>query len=140
MVFFMVWQLLHYKNKIDVIIPYALPIVLVALCVGYYFYNPLQGGFSLPCPWKLITNTQCPACGMQRALHALVHGHWLQAWRYNYFFVLSVPYALLAVLCTWYNVGHVFDGIRSVLFRRYTLWVYVILFCIWWVVRNLLGI
>ncbi len=120
--------------------PYALPVILVLLGVSYYFINPTIKGHPVQCPWHLLTGTQCPACGSQRALHALVHGHWLEALRYNYFFVLSVPYAVIAVLVSWYNYGHRLDGLKRIAFHPITLKAYVILFFAWCIGRNLIHV
>lgn len=124
-------------QRIDRIMPYVLPLIVALAALWYYRVNPVSTPFSLICPWKLLTGTQCPACGFQRALFALLHGRLLEALHYNYFFIFSVPYACLAVLVTWYNVHHVFDRLRHFLFHRYTLSVYVVLYMGWWVVRNL---
>ena len=125
-------------NKVDRIMPYALPVIVVLLGVIYYFVNPLAHGHPIQCPWRLLTGTQCPACGSQRALNALAHGHLGQALRYNYFFILSIPYALVAVLVTWYNIGNRLDGLKRIAFHPVTLKAYVILFFVWWIARNLL--
>ena len=77
---------------------------------------------------------------MQRALFALIHGQPWQALQYNYFFVVSIPMALCAVLAQWYNFGGRMEPLRRVVFHRYTLYIYVALFCLWWVLRNILGI
>lgn len=127
-------------SKIDKIMRYAFPCIITLLGVTYYFINPSLKEHPIQCPWHLLTGTLCPACGSQRALHALVHGHWLEALRYNYFFVLSVPYALIAVLVSWYNVGHRFDAIKRIAFHPITLKAYVLLFFAWWIGRNLLHI
>lgn len=120
--------------------PYAFPIILVALGVFYYFVNPAVQQFPVKCSWRLLTGTSCPACGTQRAINALAHGHVLQALGYNYFFVLSIPYALIAVLVSWYNRGHRLDGLKRLAFHPVTLKAYVILFFAWWIIRNLLHI
>ncbi len=127
-------------DRIDRMMPYVFPLIVGMLIVVYYYVDPVQVRFALPCPWKLLTHTQCPSCGMQRALHAVVHGEILEALRYNYFFVLSIPYAVLAILVSWYNVGHRLDGLKEVVFHRYTLWGYVVAYCLWWVGRNVMGV
>lgn len=127
-------------NKVDKIMPYAFPVILVLLGIIYYFVNPSSTGHTLQCPWRLLTGTLCPACGSQRALHALVHGHIAEALSYNYFFILSIPYALVAVLVSWYNYGHRLDGLKRIAFHPMTLKAYVIIFVIWWIGRNLLSI
>ena len=127
-------------SRIDRIMRYAFPVIVILLGVTYYFVNPSSHTHYIKCPWYICTGTSCPACGSQRALHALTHGHLLEALRYNYFFVISIPYALVAVLVSWYNVNHRLDRLKELAFHRYTLYGYVVLFCAWWVVRNILHI
>ncbi|MBQ9555068.1 MAG: DUF2752 domain-containing protein [Muribaculaceae bacterium] len=118
----------------------AFPMILISLGIFYYFVNPAVQQFPIQCPWHLLTGTQCPACGTQRALSALAHGHVSQALSYNYFFILSIPYALIAVLVSWYNYGHRLDGLKRIAFHPTVLKTYVVLFFAWWIVRNLLHI
>ena len=125
-------------NKVDKIMPYAFPVILILLGIFYYFVNPTANGHPLQCPWHLLTGTRCPACGTQRALHALVHGHVAQSLSYNYFFILSIPYALIVVLVSWYNFNHRLDGLKRIAFHPITLRAYVVLFFVWWIGRNLL--
>ena len=127
-------------NKIDKIMPYALPVILILLGITYYFVNPSLQGHPIQCPWRVLTGTLCPACGSQRALYALLHGHLGQALSYNYFFILSIPYALVVVLVSWYNFGHCLDGLKRIAFHPVTLKAYVIIFLAWWIARNILGL
>ena len=127
-------------DRIGKIMPFAFPVIVVLLCVTYYFVNPSVQSHVIKCPWFFCTGTLCPACGSQRALHALVHGHILEALSYNYFFVISIPYALVAVLVSWYNFNHCFDRLKALAFHRYTLYAYVVLFFAWWILRNILHI
>lgn len=117
--------------------PYIFPMVVVGLFISYYYCDPLQRDFPIKCPWNLLTGTQCPACGFQRALHTLMHGDIWGALSYNYFFVFSIPYALLAVLATWYNYHHIFDRLRTLLCHRYMLRAYIAIYFGWWIIRNL---
>ena len=125
-------------SRLDRIMALAFPVIVVLVCVAYYFVEPSSREHLLQCPWRLLTGTLCPACGSQRALHALMHGHVSQALSYNYFFILSIPYALLAVLVSWYNYGHRFDSLKRIVFHPHVLKAYVILFLGWWIVRNLI--
>lgn len=118
--------------------PWLFPLVIVGILVFYYLYDPFQGSIPIRCPWNLLTGTQCPACGFQRALYTLLHGDFRAALSYNYFFVLSIPYALLAVAATWYNPRHALDRLKAFVYHRYTLCAYIILYLGWWVTRNLL--
>lgn len=127
-------------GKVDKMMPYVFPLILVGALILYYLVNPSQTNFPIQCPWRLLTGTQCPACGFQRALYALMHGNPFEALQYNYFFVFSVPYALLAIIATWYNYQHIFDGLRVWVYHRITLKAYVTLYFGWWLVRNIYNI
>ena len=127
-------------NRIDKIMSLAFPVIMILIGLFYYYVDPSTLHFPIQCPWRLCTGTLCPACGFQRALNALVHGNIAQALSYNYFFILSVPYALAVVLVSWYNFGHRLDGLKRIVFHPVALKSYVILFIAWWVIRNLLHI
>ena len=70
------------------------------LCLGasllilYYFYNPVTTLWAPKCLLKVATGLQCPGCGIQRALHALLQGRFSEAIHYNYFLLFSGPYIL----------------------------------------------
>lgn len=59
---------------------------LAALC----FVNPSAA--PLPqCPVRLCLDLYCPGCGSLRAIHSLLNGEIVQAWRYNALLVCLVP-------------------------------------------------
>ena len=128
------------QNGIDKIMPYVLPVFIVIMGVFYYLVNPVMQHYPLKCIWKVLTGTQCPACGFQRAVYALVHGNYWEALSYNYFFVISIPLAFTAVLAEWYNYHHKLDFLHDFLHNQYTLKSYVVLYFAWWVIRNFLNI
>ncbi len=116
---------------------FLFPVFLLAIGLAYYFIDPESKAHLIQCPWRLLTGTKCPSCGVQRALHALMHGGVKEALNYNYFFILSIPYALSAVAVSWYNFGHKLDKLKRLVFHKYTLYAYVTLFFVWWIVRNI---
>ena len=70
--------------------------VLTILLFGgvvLYLLNPSSYWFMPKCPFKLITGLNCPGCGIQRAIHAMLHGKFTEAITYNYYLVYSGPYA-----------------------------------------------
>ena len=128
---------MSWDNKI---MPYVLPFFLLIIFILYYLVDPSQTNFPLQCPWRLLTGTQCPACGLQRALHSLFHGDLSEALSFNYFFIFSIPYALLAIISTWYNYNHVFDKLRAFIYHRFMLKSYIVLYFCWWIIRNVYNI
>lgn len=73
-------------------------------------------------------------------MHALLHGHVGRALSFNYFMVLSVPYALAVLLATYCPSFPLVDRYGRYVVGRVAAYVYIVLFMVWWVVRNLLGI
>ena len=127
-------------KRVNAIMPYLLPVLIIAAGIVYYYIDPQSDIHPIQCSWRLWTGTSCPSCGGQRALHALVHGQWAEAWHYNLFFVVSIPYALAAIASTWYNYHHRLDWLHRAVRHPAVYWTYVVLFFVWWVVRNVLDI
>lgn len=110
---------------------------LAAVCAMLYFGNPEGTGWALKCPFRLLTGLDCPACGIQRFIHALLHGRPLEALRYNYYLALALPYALLFVVEWALPKGDARRRLASVIEHRYAVWTYVVTFCAWLVIRNI---
>lgn len=110
---------------------------MVVLSIGiiYYYVIPEESIWVPKCPWWLATGTYCPSCGIQRFLHAFLTGHMLEAFRLNPFLLISIPYALMAVLGKWYNINGVFSRMNRMLYSRVVLIAYLALFFSWWAIR-----
>ncbi len=109
----------------------------IAVAAVLYLLDPMEFRFLPRCPFKLLTGWDCPGCGFQRAAHALLHGEWDKAWRFNPFLVYSVPYLLAVMLTEWVWRGERQDRWRRVVEGRWAVGLYLVLFCVWGVVRNL---
>lgn len=84
-----------------------------------------------------MTGLECPSCGSQRALHFLLHGEWAAALACNPFLVLSIPYVLsVAYACLW--PGKTAQSVKRVVLGRIAVYAYLILFVLWWIVRNIM--
>lgn len=120
-----------------------IPVVGILAGIFYYVADPKESVVMPKCILKLITGYQCPSCGTQRALHALLHGHFFQALQYNYFCILSVPLLLIAVYaCYGVRAKHppkAAAALYGFVTSRYTLTTYIVFFFAWWILRNILG-
>lgn len=112
---------------------------IVALALLYVF-NPSSYWFWPKCPMRLITHLSCPACGIQRFLHALTNGDVKGACHYNYFLIYALPYTLIIVLIYYLPSGRLKDRMAHIFEGKTATWIYVISFSIWFVVRNILNI
>lgn len=50
------------------------------------------------CWFNALTGLQCPGCGSQRAIHALLHGRVAEAWHYNAALFFALPLCLVYAL------------------------------------------
>lgn len=110
-------------------------LLAVGLIALYARFDPGTSVLAPKCPFKLLTGFDCPACGSQRTLHALLHGQWLAAFRYNPFLLLSIPYLLLVAYTTWGGTGRAARWRGSVQHPKVVL-AYLTLVIGWWIVRN----
>ena len=70
----------------------GLVIAVFGLLTFYSIVNPHSNIFVPKCMFRLLTGYDCPACGIQRSLHALLNGDTVTVLRYNYFLLISIPY------------------------------------------------
>ncbi|MGJ1384952.1 DUF2752 domain-containing protein [Sphingobacterium spiritivorum] len=61
----------------------------------YRTYDPQEYALFPKCPVKSLTGFDCPGCGSQRAIHAILHGNFKAAFAFNPFFFFAVPYLFL---------------------------------------------
>lgn len=116
-------------------------LILVVVALGLlYTFNPSSYWFWPKCPFKLITHLSCPACGLQRFIHALTNGDVKRACHYNYYLIYALPYTLVVILTYYLPKGRFKERMAHIFEGKIATWTYVISFCIWFVVRNILNI
>ena len=108
--------------------------LLAAVAAIYYFVDPASTVWMPRCPFRLLTGLDCPACGSQRALHAVLHGAWAEALGYNPFLVISLPYLVLVAYTTARPPGE--KSILKYVQHPHTVRLYLVLIVVWWIVRN----
>ena len=117
-------------------------IIFLVLLGGILLYNlnPTQYWFMPKCPFKLITGLNCPGCGIQRAIHALMHGEIKEAIHYNYYLLYSGPYAV-SFLLVWLMPQNSFrDKLKSLIENKHVVNFYIVTFLMWLVIRNILNL
>lgn len=78
----------------------SIPLLVLAIAglLLLIFGNPYSEAWYLKCPLHYFTGYQCPLCGVQRQLHALMHLQWAEAWRLNAGLLIIYPYLILLFL------------------------------------------
>jgi len=113
----------------------ALALGLV-LAVFYYILEPSSGG--LPsCLLLRLTGFRCPGCGTQRAVHALLHGDFVQGIAYNYSLLFTIPVLSLYIGdALW---GEKTPRLRAFLRHPLVILSLVLILLAWWILRNCWG-
>lgn len=109
-------------------------------CTALFFLNPTQHDFMPRCLWKSMMGYDCPGCGFQRALHAALRGRLLEAAHYNLFLILVIPYLIALIMSDWILTGERAARWQRVTHSQWMLWGYVVLYFLWWILRNVMGI
>lgn len=123
-----------YKSKLGKIA--LLTALLGCFVLIFFFFNPATELF-VPCPFYLITGFYCPGCGSQRAIHLLLHGDILGAFRFNPLMVLTLPiliYGLGTTMTNWiFGTSYRF----MLFYNKLFIFGFFGLALIYWVLRNL---
>lgn len=103
----------------------------------YFSYNPSENSFFIPCPFHYITGFFCPGCGSQRAVHLLLHGDVVGAFRFNPLMVLTLPvliYGMTITIANW-----IFETKYRLMLFYSNLFIfgYFGLAILYWILRNL---
>lgn len=113
----------------------AAAVSLIAAAV-YFAVDPMQAPWMPKCMLHVITGLDCPGCGSQRALHALLHADLAGAFRANALLVVMIPYILLILYAELFRERH------PRLFKTVYSWTAIIavvgVVVAWGVVRNFL--
>ncbi|MBS7566082.1 DUF2752 domain-containing protein [Mucilaginibacter sp. Bleaf8] len=111
--------------------------VLVLCFIGIYFtYNPTKYSFFPKCPFHYLTGLDCPGCGSQRAIHALLHANLADAIRQNLLLVLSLPILLIHF---GYVLTSALKGKKykwALLYHPLTPRIMAVIVIAFWIVRN----
>lgn len=81
-------------------------LTLAAGTAVLFFFEPSKSDVYPPCLFRSCTGFYCPGCGTTRALHALVHGNFGEAFGLNPLIVLLLPFL------GYYLISYAFFGAR----------------------------
>ena len=119
------------------VLPAVVAVGACAACAAVAVANPTEPGNPLPvCPIKQWLGINCPGCGSLRMIYSLLHGDPAAAVRYNAVAMVVLPLLAFA-LVTW-TIGR-WRGrpVRSWQQWRWTPTVTLVVFCTWFVIRNI---
>ena len=110
-----------------------------AAAVIYGLFDPARYAFFPKCPFRMLTGgLRCPGCGSQRAIHALLHLDFKEAFLYNPLVVISIPFLVLLALAaiTKDTSPKLYERVNSGLLTK----ILLVIILGWWVFRNVAGL
>jgi len=115
----------------------AISIVAIAGSLLYFFFDPSLSELFPKCIFYSLTKLDCPGCGSQRAIHALLHGNILQAADFNLMAVLFLPLLLYSAVVAVANAFFHQQWHQGIFYS--TIFVKTVLFVvlIFWLLRNI---
>ena len=116
----------------------AVLVPAVAAAVVLFCFDPRRYHFYPPCFFHQTTGLLCAGCGGVRALHQLLHGHLITAFRFNPLLVVSLP------LVFWFGARWALRKVRNQPaapgFRPIWLWGLLVLLISFTLLRNVPGL
>lgn len=100
--------------------------------------NPHSTSWPLKCLFYHLTGFKCPLCGMQRAVHELLHGNIKEAWTLNPGFFLLSPYLCLLLLGQISPTLMNNNSIIRFCYRNNVIFTILALTIVWGIVRNVI--
>jgi hypothetical protein len=98
-------------------------------------FNPATAGFFPPCPFRALTGYLCPGCGTLRALHEMLNGHPVAAFRLNPLMMLLLPYVGYAgaseAMETLFG-----RPLPRIFIRPAYIWALLVILLLFWFLRN----
>ena len=111
----------------------------VVAAVIYGLLDPGRHALFPKCPFLMLTGgLRCPGCGSQRAVHALLHLEFKEAFLYNPMVIISIPFLLLLALSAIAKdtSPKFYDRVNSSLLTK----ILLVIILVWWVFRNIAGL
>lgn len=115
----------------------VLSLLIIAALFLFYVLDPESHQIFPKCPFLMFTGLECPGCGSQRAIHHLLHLNIADAFRYNAFMVLAIPYVSLGVYMEYFGGKVRQPKLQKIFFGRWSALVVLFLILAYWILRNL---
>lgn len=110
-------------------------IAVLTAAVFYFIVDPLETSWAPKCMVHYLTGFDCPGCGSQRAVHALLHGDIPEAWRQNALLVILLPVVSIAGLSGLSRSK--FRRFHDILHKPWAGWGIFSVIIVWTIVRNI---
>ncbi len=113
----------------------AIVIILLVLGGIYYAIDPSVSSVFPRCTFLSLTGYKCPGCGSQRAVHALLHGDVIGAFKQNAMLLVAIPWIILCFYAEGQRVRN--PRLYARLNAPRLIWLFLAMVIIWWLLRNI---
>jgi len=93
--------------KLPLLVLAAAGVPLALACLALFLFDPRRYHFYPTCFFHQTTGLLCAGCGGLRAMHQLLHGHLVMAFRFNPLLIVSLPFL------AWFGVRQTIRKIRN---------------------------
>ena len=119
-----------------ILIPTAVISAITLMCI-YFYFDPSDSVLFPKCAFHSLTGLQCPGCGSQRAIHALLHGDIAEAFHYNAMMVIALPAVIL--LCVSECLRSKYPKFYLQINSKWIIRTAFIVVAGWWIIRNIIN-
>ncbi len=118
---------------------YILSLIIVAIAGSllYFLFDPSVSNLFPKCIFHSLTNLDCPGCGSQRSIHALLTGHPIQAADFNLLVVLFLPLLIYSAITTIANTFFDQQWAQRIFYSPIFVRVVLIVVVSFWILRNI---
>jgi len=122
---------------------FRMVVIMAAVVTGifliaiYFCFDPASSDIPFPqCPSKLVTGYDCPGCGTQRALHALLNGDLSLSVKYNAMLIPSL--LMICALVVASGLKKRYPGFHAALNSTISQLIVLGTIIVWTVIRNII--
>lgn len=112
--------------------------LLISIAMLVVLYLSCTGILRIPCIIRCVTGYDCPFCGFQRSVWALLRGDSVDAFLYNPYIYIISPYIILVFLCVIKVIPRD-SRLCRILYSRWSIAIAALLTISWGVLRNILS-
>ncbi|MEO7210287.1 MAG: DUF2752 domain-containing protein [Chitinophagaceae bacterium] len=128
-------MIIQRQNYLPVILKSIAVLAVIAL---YTFFDARSPGSFFPqCPFHVLTGLYCPGCGSQRALSALLHGHFIDGMHDNFLAMLSLPVLVFSASVYSLNFFREKKLKQSIFYKTWFVWLVLASVIIFTILRNI---
>lgn len=112
-------------------------VLAVLLFFGFFYYalDPSTSGAFPQCGFLSLTGYKCAGCGSQRAVHALLHGDVVGAFKYNALLLIAIPWI---TFCLFLELRRThYPRLYARLNPELLMLLFLALVIMWWILRNI---